>query len=382
VPFSKKALATIRRHQLAHRGSSAEFAGTSGSLAVNGRNKSPIPFGGPPGPLRLFGKGLGDQAGWLLPLAVFGLLALGLLGFAERRSPESGGRRDPRLATVVVLGGWFLAEAVVLSLSKGIVHPYYASALAPGTGAMAGAGAVAFVALLRGRLRTWGLALLAGCLVATLATEIVLLHRAQYMAWFVPVLLAGTACAFAALLLRGRLAAPAMALLFCLLLAAPAAYAATTWMAPVEGTFPAAGPKAAAGAGGVGVSGGHLQSYRELIRFVETSGTGSRWALFTDAAPVAAPYILLGLNAGALAGYSGIDPALDGPGLARIVAAREARFVVLGGEFASRGGNRATAAVLRACQIVAPRLWHGPEISPYGLALFDCAGRERALASS
>jgi 4-amino-4-deoxy-L-arabinose transferase-like glycosyltransferase len=405
VPFSKKALATIRRHQLAHRGSSAEFAGTSGSLLVNGRNRSPIPFGGPPGPLRLFGKGLGDQAGWLLPLAAFGLLALALLGFAEgsasgrrrptdRRSagagpvtarsssPEAGGRRDPRLATVVVLGGWFLVEAVVLSLSKGIVHPYYVSALAPGTGAMAGAGAVAFVALLGGRLRVWGLALLAGCLLATLGAEIVLLHRAHYMSWFVPVLLAGTACGFAALLLRGRLAAPAMALLFCLLLVAPAAYAATTWMAPVEGTFPAAGPKAAAGAGGVGVSGGHLQSYRELIRFVEVNGTGSRWALFTDAAPVAAPYILLGLNAGALAGYSGTDPALDGPGLARIVAAREARFVVLGGEFASRGGNRATAAVLRACQIVAPRLWHGPEISPYGLALFDCAGRERALASS
>jgi 4-amino-4-deoxy-L-arabinose transferase-like glycosyltransferase len=382
VPFSKKALATIRRHQLAHRGSSAEFAGTSGTLLASGRNKSPIPFGGPPGPLRLFGTGLGDQAGWLLPLAVFGLLALGLVGFAERRSPESRGRRDPRLATVVVLGGWFLVEAVVLSLSKGIVHPYYASALAPGTGAMAGAGAVAFVALARGRWRLWGLALLAGCLLATLAAEVVLLHRAHYMAWFTPVLMGGTACAFAALLLRRRLSAPVMALLFCLLLVAPAAYAATTWMAPVEGTFPAAGPKAAAGAGGVGVSGGHLQSYRELIHFVEVNGTGSRWGLFTDAAPTAAPYILLGLNAGAIAGYSGTDPVLDGPGLARMVAARQARYVVLGGEFASRGGNRATAAVLRACQIVAPRLWHGPEISPYGLALFDCAGRERALASS
>src|SRR6202030_3874360 len=113
-------------------------------------------------------------------------------------------RRDPRLATLIVLGGWFLVEAAVLSLSKGIVHPYYASALAPGTGAMAGAGAVALVALLRGRLRWW-----------------------------------------------------ALALLFCLLMVAPGAYAATTWLAPVEGTFPAAGPKAAAGAGGVGVSGRH-----------------------------------------------------------------------------------------------------------------------------
>jgi hypothetical protein len=53
---------------------------------------------------------------------------------------------------------------------------------------------------------------------------------------------------------------------------------------------------------------------------------------------------------------------------------------VLGGEFASRGGNRATAAVLRACRLVPPHAWHGPAISPFGLALFDCARRERALA--
>jgi 4-amino-4-deoxy-L-arabinose transferase-like glycosyltransferase len=400
VPFSKNALQTIRRHQRVRRGSSAEFTGGTGTLLANGRNKNPIPFGGPTGPLRLFGTGLGDQAGWLLPLALCGLLALALLALAERQpsrrrrpgrdlpaaplqAPSDGdpsGRRDPRLATVIVLGGWFLVEAAVLSLSKGIVHPYYASALAPGTGAMAGAGAVALVALARGRLRWWALALLAGGILATLAAQIVLLHREQYMAWFVPVLMVGTAGAYTALLLRRRLAAPAMALLFCLLMVAPAAYAATTWLAPVEGTFPAAGPKAAAGAGGVGVSGSHLVSYRQLIHYVETNGTGSRWGLFTDAAPTAAPYILLGLDAGSLAGYSGTDPALDGAGLARLVARGEARYVVLGGEFASRGGNRATVAVLRACRLVAPRAWHGPAISPFGLALFDCAGRERALA--
>ena len=40
-------------------------------------------------------------------------------------------RRDPRLAALLVLGGWFLVEAVLLSFSSGIVHPYYLSALAP-----------------------------------------------------------------------------------------------------------------------------------------------------------------------------------------------------------------------------------------------------------
>ena len=48
---------------------------------------------------------------------------------------------------------------------------------------------------------------------------------------------------------------------------------------------------------------------------------------------------------------------------------------------ASRGGNRATAAVLRACRLLAPEAWQAPSPNSYGLALFDCAGRERALAS-
>ena len=45
-----------------------------------------------------------------------------------------------------------------------------------------------------------------------------------------------------------------MALTFLLLLVAPTAYSATTWLAPAEGTFPAAGPKHDAGAGAYGVS--------------------------------------------------------------------------------------------------------------------------------
>ena len=46
-------------------------------IVTKGREKDPIPFGGPPGPLRLFHVGLGDQAGWMLPFALFGLLGVG-----------------------------------------------------------------------------------------------------------------------------------------------------------------------------------------------------------------------------------------------------------------------------------------------------------------
>jgi 4-amino-4-deoxy-L-arabinose transferase-like glycosyltransferase len=350
-------------------------------IVTKGREKNPIPFGESPKPLRLFGKGLGDQAGWLLPLAVFGLIGLLALVLLDR--DESRGRRDPRLAVALVLGGWFVVEAAVLSLSKGIVHPYYVSALAPGTGAMAGAGAAALAKLARGRIshRVVGIALVAGALASTCLVEAVLMHREHYLVSFIPVLAAGAAVAFLALIALRRLATPAIVLAFLLMLIVPAKYASTTWLAPVEGTFAAAGPNAAAGPGGYGVNAHDAAIDRALANYVVTHHPGSRWALLSVASDTSSPLILMGLDAGALGGYSGTDPALNGPGLARMVARKEARYVLLGGEYSLRGGNLATRAVLRACKELAPLQWESPIAYPYGLVLFDCAGDEKALAA-
>ncbi len=383
-----------------------------------GREHNPIPFGGPPRPLRLFGAGLGDQIGWLIPFAVFGLVGLLLAAFVERvprlrgetapavaeasAVPEASGapaapdasssaapERAPassraQLATVLILGGWFVVEALVLSLSKGIVHPYYVSALAPGTAAIAGAGAVAFVKLARGpsRTRIWGLVLATCAVGTTVAAQLVLMHRESYMEWFVPLLIGGAVLGLLALVALRRLAAPAIALVFLLALVVPTAYATTTWLAPVEGTFPVAGSKHAVGDGGYGTSSRDQAIDRALLDYTSSNRPGSRWALLSVASDTAAPIMLMGLDAGALGGYSGTDPALDGPGLARLVARGQARYVLLGGEYSLRGGNLATKAVLRACRELAPFEWNSPVHYPFGLVLFDCAGRERALASS
>jgi hypothetical protein len=64
-----------------------------------------------------------------------------------------------------------------------------------------------------------------------------------------------------------------------------------------------------------------------------------------------------------------------------LVARGEARYVVFGGEFSSRGGNAATATVLRACRQVPGAVWAGAHAPFAGLVLFDCAGRERQLAT-
>jgi hypothetical protein len=102
--------------------------------------------------------------------------------------------------------------------------------------------------------------------------------------------------------------------------------------------------------------------------------------MLTVAADTAAPFILQGYDVTAIGGYSGTDPALTGPALARLIRRGEARYVLLGGAYSTRGGNGATQAVLRVCRLLDGRVWHDPDPYIGGLSLFDCAGRARQLA--
>jgi 4-amino-4-deoxy-L-arabinose transferase-like glycosyltransferase len=383
----------------------------------NGRHRNPIAFGGATGPLRLFDSELSGQGAWMLPLALFGLLALALTlldrrgargapepGIATeagrrgdprgaRSSPaaidlpaEAGRRRDPRLSVLLVLGGWLVVEFAVLSLSKGIVHPYYISAMAPPAAAMTGAGIAAFARFLADRDAR--ALLLPFAVIATVAAQISILKEQHYMQWFIPLLVVGAALGLlvAALSLVGsgrrKLAAPACVFLLGVLAVATGAYAATTWFAPVEGTFPAAGPHEATGSGKFGISPQDTRIAGNLAHYVDTHHPTARFSVLADASPTAAPLILLGSHAAALGGYGGSDPVLDGPSLAKLIERGEARYVVLGGAYADRGGNRATAAVLHACRQVPAAAWHGPKPGPQTLVLFDCARRQAALTAT
>jgi 4-amino-4-deoxy-L-arabinose transferase-like glycosyltransferase len=410
----------------ANRAASGAHARATRKVALskylrNGRLRYPVAFGGPTGPLRLFEEGLGGQAGWMLPFALIGLIALALWSVniptrAGERRPQPdgdqpageddrsrmrpgdaagagadagtgspvgaahrGGRRDPRLAGLIVLGGWFLVEAAVLSLSKGIVHPYYLSALGPGTAAMVGAGAVALVA--PGARRRARLALIPIAVAGAVAAELTLLGYDHYMHWFRPVLIVGAAAGTLAVLGSRRWRREVMALTLGLLLLAPAAYATTTWRFAVEGTFPAAGPRAAGAVGPLGVSPASMRVTRALLAYVNARHPGTRWNVLTEASNTAAPMILLGHEAGAMGGYSGNDPALNGPGLARLVARGEARYVVLGGAYSERGGNAGSSAVIESCRVIPASAWQPRPVNPNALLLYDCAGRERALRS-
>ena len=165
----------------------------------NGRLRDAIAFGGETSPMRLFEDRLADQGSWMLPFAIFGMLALALLLLVGERK-----RRSPRLAFLIVFGGWLLVEVVILSLSKGIVHPYYISAVAPGAAAMIGAGAFALTRF--AKQRSWGVLLLPCAVGATVAAQIAVLDYQHYLRWFIPVLIGGAAVLVLAMAAR-RLAA-------------------------------------------------------------------------------------------------------------------------------------------------------------------------------
>ncbi len=326
-----------------------------------------VPYGQSPGPLRLILDGLNNQGGWLLPFAAFGMLAL---IFARPR------RRDPRTAALIVLGGFFVVEAGVLSFSRGIVHPYYVSALGPGTAAMVGIGLVALAALARrGR---WVAAALA--VAGTVVVQIAILYQDGYMlewAWALGIL---AILGIVVLAMRRQWATATMTFLLALLLVAPTAYALTLWSRPVQATFPAAGPDAAGGYGGVGLPPEDLAVDYSLAAYLLGHGPGTRFTVLTQASVTSAPLILLGVHAAAMGGYAGIDPALSGRGLARLVARHKARYVLIGGGYQYLGGNAASQAAERSCPEVPRRLWAGAELAAAeGTYLLDCAGQQQTL---
>ena len=341
---------------------------------------------GAPGPFRLFELADGDQGAWMLPFAIFGLIALALY-------VRGGGRRNPRLALLFVLGGWFVLEFAVLSVSSGIVHPYYVSALGPGTAAMAGAGAAALAAL-GARRRVYRL-LPAGALIATAAVALMLLRREHdYLHWLWPILIGIVGAAVLMMLWQKRVVRVAIAAGLAALLAVPAIYSATVWQVPVNGTFPTAGPYIEDDTESLGIPLDQIPFYRGLLRYVRAHQPPSRWDLFTQGATTAAPLTLLGGRVAALGGYGTIDPVLEPRQLASLVSRAEVRFVALGGGYASRGGNAASTAVAHACREIPATRWRGPQNvgtpghpdyvyarGGWNLILYDCAGRTAQLAA-
>jgi 4-amino-4-deoxy-L-arabinose transferase-like glycosyltransferase len=351
-------------------------------------------FSGEVGLLRLFNDQLFGQIAWFIPLAIVCLVA----GLYRRRWAH---RTDGALAGYLLWGSWFVVTALVFSYMSGIVHSYYAVALAPAIAALVGAG---LVDLWAARARIWlgGIAVGIVCLGTAWFGSTLLDRTPDFDPGLGLVAVCLAAVAVVALVIVSvpaigrKLPARRIALVFaaigvCATLIAPAAYAIDTTGIAYGGGDPHPGPGAASSIGGFGgfggfggsggfggLRGGGLpgdgggiggnSSDTALLQYLVANKGTSKWIVAANSSQEAGSIeIATGLPVMAMGGFTGSDPTPTLDELKRYIAAGELRFVIAGGSMGGFGGGSSSVSswVVSTCSAVS-----------YGgtASLYDCAG--------
>ncbi len=143
------------------------LTGSESGSVVGGGGAGSAGQWGPTGLLRLFNTSFGNMMSWLLPGAL--LMGAVLLVLTARAR-----RTDRERAALLLFGGALVGTGLVISLGQGIIHPYYAVALAAPLGGLVGIGTMG----LWQRRSTWaGRIGLAAALLATSIWGFALLDR-------------------------------------------------------------------------------------------------------------------------------------------------------------------------------------------------------------
>ena len=287
-------------------------------------------FGGATGLGRLFRSDFATEVSWLLPGALLALV-LGLV--LSHGAP----RTDRRRAGLVLFGGSLLVTGLVFSEMKGVIHPYYAIALAP---LMAGVLAITG-ALVWEKRSSW---------VARIGTAVILETTALWDvhllgAWQPAVkalLVLASIVAVTALLWGSRVKEVVTAGLVAAAIAGvggSAAYAVSTASHPHSGSIPSSGPVSAQ-LGGEGTT-----TNTALVALLQATTT--TWAAATNGAMSSAPLQLAsGKQVMAIGGFNGGDNA---PTLAQFQAwvaqGKIGYYVSGGGMGGGPGGGRGNSSI-------------------------------------
>jgi 4-amino-4-deoxy-L-arabinose transferase-like glycosyltransferase len=326
-------------------------------------------FSGTPGLLRLFNAQLGGQVAWLLPLA---LVSIGI-GLVVRRRFA---RTDAKRAAYLMWGLWLAVHVVVFSFMSGIIHSYYAVAMAPAIGALVGGGVVELWRL-RERVR-WGGVALAAAVTGSAILAWRLLERTPTFAPGLGIAVVALSVPVAVILVSParsighRMALLAAGLGLALMLAGPAAYAVDTVQTAYAGGDPSAGPTATdasgradfggggpaggftdgttandgnfAGGGGngggpAGGPGGGGQVDSALVEYLVANRGNATWIVAVNGANEAGSIELAsGLPVMAMGGFSGSDPAPTLAQLQAYAASGQLRYILIGDGRGGPGG--------------------------------------------
>jgi 4-amino-4-deoxy-L-arabinose transferase-like glycosyltransferase len=203
---------------------------------------------GPTGFTRLFNPSFGNMMSWLLPAAL-------LMGAAVLLITWRAKRTDHERAAFLLWGGCLAGIGLTISLAQGIIHPYYAVALAPPLGALVGMGTMS---LWERRASWFARSALAAALAVTIVWSYLLMDRTpDWFPWLrMTVAVVGGLGVVAILALPWLRRVPkaaigAVALLgFGAALAAPLFSTVATAATPHSGAIPSVTPTAAGGFGG------------------------------------------------------------------------------------------------------------------------------------
>ena len=332
-------------------------------------------FSGTPGLPRLFNAQLGGQVAWLLPLAI---VSIGI-GLVVRRRFA---RTDATRAAYLMWGLWLAVHVVVFSFMSGIIHSYYAVAMAPAIGALVGGGVVELWRF-RERVR-WGGIALAAAVTGSAILAWRLLERTPTFAPGLGIAVVALSVPVAVILVgparsigrRPALLAAGLGLV--LMLAGPAAYAADTVQTAYAGGDPSAGPTAtdasgrasfggggpasgftggpngtngtdgnfAGGNGGggngggvAGGPGGGAQVDSALVDYLVANRGNATWIVAVNGANEAGSIELAsGLPVMAMGGFSGSDPAPTLAQLQAYAASGQLRYILIGDGRGGPGG--------------------------------------------
>jgi 4-amino-4-deoxy-L-arabinose transferase-like glycosyltransferase len=343
---------------------------------------------GAPGPLRLLDEQLGGQIGWLLPLAVVGLLAA-----AWQRRPRLPLDREHQ--ALVLWGMWLVTMGGFFSIA-GMFHRYYLVMLAPAIAALVGIGVVRMWKDYRSPgWRGWLLPLaLLG--TATLQAYILSVYE-DWSTWLTPAIVGLCLVAAVGLIvlrLRPRLnrayATGAVAVGILALLIAPTAWATyTMWQS--GGGMAGAGPRPTQGSSWGGAGGGPPggpSDHRDtadpaLLDYLQANRDNAKYLVATTNARNASP-IILGTDEPdpviTLGGFAGRDPIFSTTQLANLVDEGAVRFFLISqGGWGGSSQNESTSWVQDNCAQVPKEQWQSSSTTEQGgdpedraPALYDC----------
>lgn len=357
-PIVVDLVASDRRPWVAHTTSNSVMEQVFGWNSLNGPPQPPGPppgWAGPSGWFRVFGPA-GDQAYWLLPLALAGIVV----------AVRAFRRGDPaRTAFVTLCAAWSVSTIAVFSFTGRVVHDYYATLAAPPLIALAALALDDFFDSARARTLT---------MLATIATLVLsawfLIRFDASRAALVGVVGVAITIALLAVLLcmnQTRRSVPLLTAVLLALSVAPAAWSVAGAYNPPWDWNPVARPEQ--------LTQPSPRFSQELLDFAQTRRDGERWIFAVPTYGYAEDAITRGYDVLAGGGFN--DAPSTSFGLERVqglVATGALRFILDG--TVNQYDPRVSEWIGRTCPVV----FKDPTTT--SLVLRDCNPRSSVFRSA